>query len=200
MFFCGEGELIVKTIRSREAKVLHNSMQQYSDYLRSNKESLLCKFLGSYSLQVYSRTFYFVIMRNCFDPHADINERYDIKGSWVGRSADPSKTKKRATCRHCNTYFIPAKKEACNVIIGPHEENVVLKDNDMRTKISLNATEAKRILTILKKDSDLLGKLGVIDYSLFIDTGFLLWRMVLKWLHHYFYVSYVLNSVISFLL
>jgi 1-phosphatidylinositol-4-phosphate 5-kinase len=170
MFFCGDNELIVKTIRAREAKVLHQSMKQYSDYLRGNQESFLCKFLGSYSLRVYSQTFYFVIMRNCFDPNADINERYDIKGSWEGRSADPSKTKKRATCRHCNTYFIPSKKEQCSVIVGVHEENVVLKDNDLRTKISLYHTEAKRILSVLKKDSDLLGELGVIDYSLLIGV------------------------------
>ena len=82
MFFCGNGEFIVKTIRAREARVLHQSLQQYTDYLRTNRESLLCRFLGSYSLAVYSQTFYFVIMRNCFDPCADINERFDIKGRY----------------------------------------------------------------------------------------------------------------------
>jgi 1-phosphatidylinositol-4-phosphate 5-kinase len=83
MFFCGNGEFIVKTIRSREARVLHQSLPLYTSYLRKNTGSLLCRFLGSYSLAVYSQTFYFVIMRNCFDPCADINERYDIKGRYV---------------------------------------------------------------------------------------------------------------------
>lgn len=170
MFFCGHGEFIVKTIRAREARVLHQSLQAYTEYLRRNKESLLCRFLGSYSLAVYSQVFYFVIMRNCFDPAADINERYDIKGSWVSRSADPGKTKKRATCRHCNTYYVPAKREQCTVIVGRHEANVVFKDNDMHAKISLAPDQAKRIVNVLMRDSDLLGKLGVIDYSLLVGV------------------------------
>ena len=55
-------------------------------------------------------------------------------------------------------------KEQCTVIIGRHEANVVLKDNDLHIKISLNANEAVSVLEILKKDSNLLGRLGVLDY------------------------------------
>jgi 1-phosphatidylinositol-4-phosphate 5-kinase len=170
MFFCGGGEFIVKTIRDREARVLHASLKEYVQHLRANKESFLCRFIGSYSLEVYSQTFYFVVMANCFDPKAKINERYDIKGSWVGRSADPSKNKKRSTCRHCNTYFVPAKKEKCSVIVGCHEANIVLKDNDLRTKIHMVASESAAVVDMIKKDSVLLGRLGVMDYSLLIGV------------------------------
>lgn len=76
MFFCGSGEFIVKTIKSTEAKILNQSLRQYYSYLKNNKNSLLCRFLGSYSLNMYEQTFYFVVMSNCFDPKADINERY----------------------------------------------------------------------------------------------------------------------------
>ena len=68
MFFCGGGEFIVKTIRAREARVLHQSLGTFSAYLKKNKNSLLCRFLGSYSLSMYAQTFYFVVMLNCFDP------------------------------------------------------------------------------------------------------------------------------------
>lgn len=66
MFFCGGGEFIVKTIRDREARVLHASLKKYAKYLRRNRNSLLCRFLGSYSLAMYEQTFYFVVMLNCF--------------------------------------------------------------------------------------------------------------------------------------
>jgi len=168
MIFCGGGEFIVKTIRAREARVLHESLPAYTAYLKENKDSFLCRFLGSYSLKMYAQTFYFVVMLNCFDPKAEINERFDIKGSWVGRSAEKEKGTKRTVCRHCNTYFVPSKKEKCDVIVGPHESNQVLKDNDLRTKISLQPGEYDRVLQMLKKDSDLLGKLGVMDYSLLV--------------------------------
>jgi 1-phosphatidylinositol-4-phosphate 5-kinase len=170
MFFCGGGEFIVKTIRDREARVLHASLKRYSRYLKKNKNSLLCRFLGSYSLAMYEQTFYFVVMLNCFDHKAKINERYDIKGSWVNRSADHVKPSKKVVCRHCNEMFIPAAKEECPVIVGRHEANVVLKDNDLRNRISLKYEEAKHVVAILKKDSDLLGELGVLDYSLLIGV------------------------------
>jgi 1-phosphatidylinositol-4-phosphate 5-kinase len=168
MFFCGGGEFIVKTIRAAEAHVLHASLYAYSNYLKSNPESLLCRFLGSYSLAMYSQTFYFVVMLNCFDPAAYINERFDIKGSWVGRSAEPAKRTKRVVCRHCNEYFVPARGEQCKSIVGKHEANVVLKDNDLRTKISLPQANAAAVLDILRRDSELLGQLGVLDYSLLL--------------------------------
>jgi 1-phosphatidylinositol-4-phosphate 5-kinase len=170
MFFCGGGEYIVKTIRAREAAVLHSFLPVYASYIKRHPDSLLCRFLGSYSLEVYSQTFYFVVMLNCFDPTAYINERFDIKGSWVGRSAEPGKKTKRQVCRHCNEYFVPAKQTQCKAVVGNHEANVVLKDNDLRTKISLPPDEAANVLKILKRDSELLGKLGVIDYSLLIGV------------------------------
>jgi hypothetical protein len=117
---------------------------------------------------MFEQTFYFVVMLNCFDPKADIQERFDIKGSWVGRSADAVKPTKKVVCRHCNSYFVPMAKEQCTVIVGRHEANVVLKDNDLRTKISFHPDDAVKVVEILKKDSDLLGKLGVLDYSLLL--------------------------------
>lgn len=170
MIFCGGGEFIVKTIRAREARVLHESLTAYAAHLKDNSDSFLCRFLGSYSLKMYAQTFYFVVMLNCFDPTAEINERFDIKGSWVGRSAEKEKGTKRTVCRHCNTYFVPSKKEKCDMIVGPHESNVVLKDNDLRVKISLQPVEYSRVMSVLRKDSDLLGKLGVMDYSLLVGV------------------------------
>jgi 1-phosphatidylinositol-4-phosphate 5-kinase len=170
MFFCGKGEFIVKTIKVREARVLHTSLQQYYDYLSENSGSFLCKFYGSYSLAMFSQTFYFVVMKNIFEVGQVINERYDIKGSWVGRSADPEPPSKKTVCRHCNELFVPMKKEKCTVIVGYHEGNVVLKDNDLRAKISLEPGVGKRVLDQLMKDGDLLGKLGVLDYSLLIGV------------------------------
>lgn len=170
MFFCGKGEFIVKTIKVREARVLHTSLRQYFDYLIKNEGSFLCKFYGSYSLSMFSQTFYFVVMKNIFEVGQTINERYDIKGSWVGRSADPEPPTKKTVCRHCNELFVPMKKEKCTVVVGYHEGNVVLKDNDLRAKITLVPEIGKRVLKQLKKDSDLLGQLGVLDYSLLIGV------------------------------
>ncbi|CAM9604259.1 unnamed protein product, partial [Ectocarpus fasciculatus] len=170
MFFCGGGDLIVKTIKKGEADVLHRSLPHLLDYLEENPKSLLVRFLGSYSLGVYAQTFYFVVMRNIFEPGTDVNERYDIKGSWVNRSASPAVPNKKVVCRHCNEMFVPVNKEKCSQIVGYHEANVVLKDNDLRTKISLRSKDAFPVLEIIKKDSELLADLGVMDYSLIVGV------------------------------
>jgi hypothetical protein len=164
MFFCGGGDYIVKTIKKGESDVLNRSLPAILDYLEENPRSLLVRFMGSYSLGVYAQTFYFVVMRNIFEPGCDVNERYDIKGSWVNRSAAPSAPNKKVICRHCNEMFMPINKEKCSQIVGYHEANVVLKDNDLRTKISLRAKDAFPVLEVIKNDSDLLASLGVMDY------------------------------------
>ena len=74
------------------------------------------------------------------------------------------KPTKKVVCRHCNSLFVPISKDNCTVRIGRHEANVVLKDNDLHIKISLDSYEGAKVIEILKKDSDLLGRLGVLDY------------------------------------
>lgn len=174
----------MKTIRDREARVLHEMLPDYAEYIKENPNSLLCRFLGSYrywylfkhlslaniqcacifSLKMYAQTFYFVVMLNCFEPKAEIHERFDIKGSWVNRSAAPVQPNKKVVCRHCNDFFTPAAKEKCKAIVGYHEANVVLKDNDLRIKISLDREDASNVVDILMKDSELLRRMGVLDY------------------------------------
>ena len=92
--------------------------------------------------------------------------------SWVGRSAEAGKSKKKTVCRHCNSYFTPSQNQQCTAIVGNHEANVVLKDNDMRTKISLKLKDAQSVVDIIKKDSDLLGQMGVLDYRYYCTVYF----------------------------
>lgn len=56
------------------------------------------------------------------------------------------------------------QNDKCKAVVGNHEANVVLKDNDLRTKISLHSQDTSQVMETLRKDSDLLGKLGVMDY------------------------------------
>ena len=51
-------------------------------------------------------------------------------------------------------------------VLGHHEPNVILKDNDLKYKIRLPAASARFLLHQLEKDSELLLSLGVMDYSL----------------------------------
>lgn len=119
-----------------------------------------------------------------------INEKYDLKGSWVKRNSTPPQIGQRATCTHCNQKFIfsnpkkgskrrgkkkGASKEQdedegankCPMqVLGKHEPNVILKDNDLKYKLRLPNATSKHLITQLHKDSNFLCSLGVMDYSL----------------------------------
>ena len=78
-------------------------MKDYYYHLKKNKNTLITKFYGLHKLieknekkEEISRS-YFVIMANVFNTNEKIVERYDIKGSWHGRSnldPHPNSTKK----------------------------------------------------------------------------------------------------------
>ena len=96
---------MLKTIQHREYKLLRSILRDYYHYLKDNPNSLLIKFFGLHRLQFQSDLakedesgkIYFVIMGNVFNVKDKIYERYDIKGSTVGRtnkSQNPNATKK----------------------------------------------------------------------------------------------------------
>ncbi len=45
------------------------------------------QFFCCMSLRLYRQTLYFVVMENVFMTTATVHERFDLKGSWVGRAA-----------------------------------------------------------------------------------------------------------------
>jgi hypothetical protein len=164
------GGLIVKTVTPREAKTLLSILNDYREHLKNNPDSLIVRFLGLHALTFYGKEFTFVVMRNIFPTSIIINERFDIKGSWVDRSADLPAPGKRKICRHCSALFTVGSSDRCPEIVGHHEANVVFKDNDLSKKIRLKPLEAFSVLEALNKDSDALCRMGIMDYSLLIGV------------------------------
>jgi len=169
MFYCGD--VIVKTISSAEALTLLNILDAYCDHIRRHPNSLIVRFFGLHSLTMFGREFSFVVMRNQFPPEQIINERYDIKGSWVGRNAGVVVPGKRTTCRHCSEFFVVGDTTSCPVGAGGgHEPSVVLKDNDLFHKIRLRPEDAYTVIETLSSDSDALCAMGITDYSLLLGV------------------------------
>jgi 1-phosphatidylinositol-4-phosphate 5-kinase len=51
-------------------------------------------------------------------------------------------------------------------VLGNHEPNVILKDNDLKYKLRLPNASSQHLITQLRKDTEFLCSLGVMDYSL----------------------------------
>ncbi|RHY01399.1 hypothetical protein DYB34_001934 [Aphanomyces astaci] len=173
MFFSEDQQLIVKSMSEGEASFLQSIASDYAAFLITHPESLLTRFLGCHSVHLYGTTFYFVVMSNLFSDHTKIiHRRYDIKGSWVNRSAKQPTKGKKVTCRHCNGKYVFGSVEGnvCPLRVGTHEPNVILKDNDLTQKVRLDAAVAEDLYDQIKKDAGFLCNHGIMDYSLLMGV------------------------------
>ena len=133
---------------------------------------------------MYSQKFYFLVMNNIFESAGKkvLHQTYDIKGSWVGRSMEPPREGKEATCRHCNQKFvyIKSKSRTVQTMINPpcnytgtriHTPNNVLKDNDLNFTLTLSKEQREKVLNQLIKDATALASFGIMDYSLLLGVN-----------------------------
>jgi 1-phosphatidylinositol-4-phosphate 5-kinase len=102
-YYTADGKYMLKTISYREYKFLRTLLEDYYYYIKQNPDTLITKFFGLHKLIEKNEKgneicrSYFVIMANVFNTREKIVERYDIKGSWLGRETldkDPTSTKK----------------------------------------------------------------------------------------------------------
>jgi 1-phosphatidylinositol-4-phosphate 5-kinase len=112
-FFFSKGEkFIAKSCTMEEMETLKTNAKAYADYMVANKHSYISKIFGIYQLKIYGNYLCFFVMNNLFynDDGLTMNEKYDIKGSWVSRNAAPPIEGQSVTCSYCEQKFIYQKK------------------------------------------------------------------------------------------
>ncbi|TIB28357.1 hypothetical protein E3P86_03868 [Wallemia ichthyophaga] len=145
-YFSRDFKYIIKTVSHTEHKFLRSILKDYYNHVKSNPHTLLSRFYGLHRVKLpRGRKIHFVIMNNLFPPHRDIHETYDLKGSAIGREYPEEKAREKP--------------------------GAVLKDkNWVNRHRSLELGPEKRalFLTQLQRDTMLLQKLGIMDYSLLL--------------------------------
>jgi 1-phosphatidylinositol-4-phosphate 5-kinase len=145
-YFSRDYRFIIKTIRHSEAKFLLSILKEYHTHVKGNPHTLISRFYGLHRVKLaHGRKIHFVIMNNLFPPHKDIHETYDLKGSTVGRE-------------------YPEERAA-------QKPRAVLKDlNWINRGRTLDLGPEKRALLTeqLRRDSELLKQVNVMDYSLLV--------------------------------
>ncbi|KPV75582.1 uncharacterized protein RHOBADRAFT_26934 [Rhodotorula graminis WP1] len=143
-YFSRDYRFIIKTIRHSEHKFLRSILKEYHEHVKRNPHTLLSRFYGLHRVKLpHGRKIHFVIMNNLFPPHRDIHETYDLKGSAIGR-------------------LYPEDKAAAN----PH---AVLKDLNWvgrNRQFALGPEKKALFEEQLRRDTELLQRLGIMDYSL----------------------------------
>ncbi|RYH23422.1 hypothetical protein EON65_17835 [archaeon] len=119
-FFFSKGETYVaKSCAEEEVNVLRSIVGVYADFIVSNPKSYVCKILGAFTLLIYGNRLHFYIMSNLFSNNLglSVHEKYDIKGSWVARNAQPPVEGKSYTCSYCEQKFVYKKSRGLNKLL-----------------------------------------------------------------------------------
>jgi hypothetical protein len=125
---------------------------------------------------MYGKTMFFMVMQSVFDTNLQIHERFDLKGSWVGRLEGRKPTGTKAKCKFCNKKYIVggSHNQICEVRGGDgnlrHQYDQVGKDLNWNHHMALPKESAKKVAKQLFLDSNFLSKMNCIDYSLLVGV------------------------------
>ncbi|KAL1495262.1 hypothetical protein AB1Y20_017122 [Prymnesium parvum] len=140
-YFSNDGNYMIKTIPHRELLSLLRILPDYVAYVSKQSNTLLPRFMGAHRLRLPGTgKVHFVVMANVFSTDRVIHERYDLKGSSLGRTAG-----------------------AANIAEHP---DIVRKDKDLQKPFRIPADAKAALLAQLHADVDFLRRVRTMDYSL----------------------------------
>eukprot|EP00514_Thraustochytrium_sp_LLF1b_P008030 CAMPEP_0184536578 /NCGR_PEP_ID=MMETSP0198_2-20121128/16509_1 /TAXON_ID=1112570 /ORGANISM="Thraustochytrium sp., Strain LLF1b" /LENGTH=939 /DNA_ID=CAMNT_0026929719 /DNA_START=584 /DNA_END=3400 /DNA_ORIENTATION=+ len=149
-YFTSDGAFLIKTVHKEEHKLLRHILPQYYHHMTTGTDSLLCRIVGchvvrlSKNSKIGANKIYFVVMQNALNFDMDLDRRYDLKGSWVGRKvSEEARASSKTTLKDLD--FVELKQK---VRIGPERK--------------------ARLVAALKRDANFLAKKHIIDYSLLV--------------------------------
>lgn len=140
LFFCGR-DWLIKSMKPSESKFLRDILHRYYYHVRDNPYTLLPHIVGHHRLQIGSEVTDFIIMQNVFATTNSIDEKFDLKGSTIGRFALEIE-KLQATCTQ--------------------------KDLDINKPIHIQPAQRKFLINQIILDCNFLRRSKIIDYSLLI--------------------------------
>ena len=97
---------------------------------------------GAYKLRIYGIDLYFFVMNNLLLTldNEPLNEKYDLKGSWVARNAAPPQPGQSATCSFCNQKFVYHRKSKKSKKAKVQQNSI--ESASGRTTVSLTASNS----------------------------------------------------------
>lgn len=168
-FLTRGGSYLVKTIKRDELRTLRHMLPRYVDHMRDNgQRSLLNRVCGLYqvSLNGGKDLYYFVVMNSVFAGGARIAERFDLKGSTVGRQA--SLEDRETLGSHAVLKDLDLALEVQQAVreIYPGDG-----EGHHRYGLHIGPVAKAALLAQLRSDVALLQRCSVIDYSLLVGVA-----------------------------
>mmetsp|Transcript_22171 Transcript_22171/g.69149 ORF Transcript_22171/g.69149 Transcript_22171/m.69149 type:complete len:909 (-) Transcript_22171:215-2941(-) len=163
LYFSETGRYIVKTTSKSEARDLVRLLPAYHQHFLQHPDSLLLRYVGLHAITLYGQKMHFVVMESVFASHLKIHERYDLKGSWVGRRAHKLVDKRRGVRRVQNSEW----PQFTGARFAPGFSEV-RKDLDLHRPLILNPADAHHLASQMKVDARFLERHRIMDYSLLL--------------------------------
>eukprot|EP00286_Rhodomonas_abbreviata_P017913 CAMPEP_0181325792 /NCGR_PEP_ID=MMETSP1101-20121128/21131_1 /TAXON_ID=46948 /ORGANISM="Rhodomonas abbreviata, Strain Caron Lab Isolate" /LENGTH=392 /DNA_ID=CAMNT_0023434157 /DNA_START=165 /DNA_END=1340 /DNA_ORIENTATION=- len=145
LFFITQDEqFILKSLVRDEAEFLQDILCTYYEHVSKHPQTLLPRYCGLYVVTERGKEVIISVEANAFSSQCPIHERYDLKGSMVGRM-----TREEVKSR---------------------DSDVILKDLDLTGQLPLGRTNRSLLLHQLKHDCQFLENLEIVDYSLLLGV------------------------------
>ena len=126
-YFTRDYRYIIKTVTSAEESFLQNIAYRYYNHMQSNPNSLIVRFFGLHKVRLAPEQRYItvVVMENIFfnKEQLPMQERYDLKGSWVGRRA-LKRSRERQEYKGCLKDLDLGDKK---IVIGPENKSLLME-------------------------------------------------------------------------
>ncbi|CAH0479628.1 unnamed protein product [Peronospora belbahrii] len=172
-YFTEDRKYVVKTLTNEELKFLLSILPRYYTFMKRFPDTFMTRFYGCHGLTMYGKTVFFVVMQSVFATSLPIHERFDLKGSWVGRLEGRKPTGTIAICKFCNVEYTVggSHDQRCNVRGEGnmnHQYDQVGKDLNWNRHMALPYVTARAVAIQLTTDSEFLCSINCIDYSLLV--------------------------------
>ncbi|OMJ67959.1 hypothetical protein SteCoe_34100 [Stentor coeruleus] len=146
-YYSDDGKYMLKTLSEEEYVFFRDFIPDYYFHLYRNPHTLITRFFGFHKIIVCSsrKKLYFVVMGNLFKNEYELDIKYDLKGSTLGR--------------------ITADNE---------DKTIARKDNNFNNegrKIRIGRNRKTYLLEQMEKDVDLMRRSNIIDYSLLVGIA-----------------------------
>mmetsp|Transcript_22355 Transcript_22355/g.40608 ORF Transcript_22355/g.40608 Transcript_22355/m.40608 type:complete len:622 (-) Transcript_22355:1833-3698(-) len=180
-FFTRDGAYMIKTIKKQEAQTLLRMLPKYHKYMKRNgHRSLLTRFCGMYGVSLGTlgtsttrssphreHENIFVVMNSVFPAAGSdfITERFDLKGSTVGRECSDEEREKKGKDAILKDLDLAREVELVRSLTPTKPIGVP------KYGFHLGATVKSALLSQLRRDVRLLVNCGVMDYSLLVGVA-----------------------------
>jgi 1-phosphatidylinositol-4-phosphate 5-kinase len=155
MYFTADKRFLIKTATSEEFALLCRILPDYLEHCKANPNTLINPMLGAYTLKIFNLTTRVIVFQSAFWSGKGGNfrptERFDLKGSWVGR-------------------HMKVPKQIGLDFLDPKTFSECRKDMDIHEPLSLESVSRQILGEQITKDCTFLAKHNIIDYSLLLGV------------------------------